>query len=128
MEKALRRQAGADVIRLDTQEAYAHYALREPQPIDFDAIKRAAYDAVYEITSIALTLNGEVVAGDCAQCGETVPMFELSGSGQRLEMAAGAAVGRRGLLRAEVRGWREGHPVLHPQAWDAEADVIPRAR
>ena len=61
MEKALRRQAGADVIRLDTVEAFAHYALREPQQIDFFAIEQAAKDAIYTITSLTLTVEGTVV-------------------------------------------------------------------
>ncbi len=128
MEKALRRQAGADVIRLDTQEAFAHYALREPQQIDFADIEQAAEDAIYTITSLTLTLNGTVVEAACEDCGEDRPHFEITATGQLLELAGDVELGRSGLLRAEVTSWDTDHPLLQVQAWDAEADVIPQAR
>lgn len=128
MEKALRRQAGADVIRLDTVEAFAHYALREPQQIDFFAIEQAAKDAIYTITSLTLTVEGTVVEAACEDCGEDRPHFELASTGQLFELAGDVEMGRSGLLRAGVTDWDTNHPVLQIQAWGAEADVIPQAR
>lgn len=112
---ALRRQAGADTVYLDTVDSYAHYALREPQPIDFYAIQRAAIDAAYEITEIRLDLSGEIVEHACADCNGANRQFIRLSTGQELELRGAGSLGGRQSIRAVAVDWEGAHPRLSVQ-------------
>lgn len=112
---ALRRQAGADTVYLDTVDSYAHYALQEPQTIDFSAIEKAAYDAAYDITEIRLDLEGEVVEHACADCNGANRQFLKLSTGQELELRGAGATGGRTSIRAVVVDWDGAHPRLSVQ-------------
>lgn len=112
---ALRRQAGADTVYLDTVDSYAHYALQDPQPIDFGAIQRAAKDAAYDITEIRLDLKGEIVEHACASCNGAMRQFLKLSTGQELELrGAGSATGQQS-IRGVVADWESAHPRLSVQ-------------
>ena len=91
-------------------DGYAHYALTDPQPIDFDAIEQAAEDAAYDITEIILDLEGEVIQVPCADCnGEERTFLELE-TGQRFEFRGEPRTTRRQVsIQAQAFDWREGH-------------------
>lgn len=112
---ALRRQAGADTVFLDTVDSYAHYALQKPQSIDFSAIERAAYDAAYEITEIRIDLEGEIIEHACDQCNGAQRQFLKLSTGQEFELrGAGAGAGMQS-VRAVVVDWAGEHPRLSVQ-------------
>ena len=94
-------------------DGYAHYALTDAQPIDFDAIEQAAEDAAYDITEVTLDLGGEVIQAPCADCdGEQRTFLELE-TGQRFELRGEPrSAGQQISLHAEVFDWREGHVYL----------------
>lgn len=112
---ALRRQAGADTVYLDTVDSYAHYALQEPQSIDFSAIERAAYDAAYDITEIRLDLRGEVVEHACASCNGAERQFLKLSTGQEFELRGSTTGSGQQTIRAVVVDWAGEHPRLSVQ-------------
>ena len=108
MEKALRRQLGADAVDLDTQAGYARYTLARPVPIDFVAIEKAASDAGYTLKELTLTLEGEVINAPCERCAGEVAMLKISETGQLIEIEGNApSPGTR--AKGTVSGWAEGH-------------------
>ena len=113
----MRRQAGADDLRLDTRDAWAHYVLDDPQPIDWDDIRQAAIDAAYEIVTLELELRGEVVDESGAQ------WFQVQETGQKLELAGGLPTGWSGRLIMHVSDWDGIAPLAHPQERSAAPNV-----
>lgn len=89
--------------------------MRDPQPIDFAAIERAAFDAAYVITEIRLDLAGDVISHACAQCAGAERQFLRLETGQEFELrGAGSASGPQS-IRAVVVGWDSDHPRLSVQ-------------
>jgi len=112
---ALRRQAGADTVYLDTVDSYAHYALQEPQPIDFDVIKQAAYDAAYDITEIRLDLTGKVITHACDSCNGAERQFLKVATGQEFELRGAVGLVGQQSVRGVVVDWDGPHPRLSVQ-------------
>ena len=112
---ALRRQAGADTVYLDTVDSYAHYALQEPQHIDFADIKQAAYDAAYDITEIRLDLKGEVVRHACEPCNGATRSFLRLETGQEFELRGAGSLAGGHAIRGVVVDWETDHPRLSVQ-------------
>ncbi|MGB0951765.1 MAG: hypothetical protein ACPG31_00940 [Planctomycetota bacterium] len=112
---ALRRQAGADTVYLDTVDSYAHYALQDPQSIDFADIEKAAYDAAYDITEIRLDLKGEVVEHACDSCNGAQRQFLRMSTGQEFELRGSTTGVGTQSIRAVVVDWAGEHPRLSVQ-------------
>jgi len=89
--------------------------LRNPQPIDFDAMERAAFDAAYVITEIRLDLSGEVVTHDCPQCSGAERQFLRLETGQELELRGARTEAGMQDIRGVVVGWDSEHPRLSVQ-------------
>lgn len=97
---------------LDTVDSYAHYALREPQLIDFDAMERAGVDAAYHITDIRLDLSGDLAQKPCADCdGETRSFLTLE-TGQAIEVRGVDLPNGHATVVLHARDWRTSHPYL----------------
>ena len=112
---ALRRQAGADTVYLDTVDSYAHFALQEPQPIDFGAIEQAAYDAAYDITEIRLDLKGKVITHACDSCNGAERQFLKVATGQEFELRGAGDLFGQQAVRGVVVDWNGSHPRLSLQ-------------
>ena len=97
---------------LDTVDSYAHYALREPQPISFDAMERAAFDAAYEITEIRLDLSGDLSQKSCADCQGKQRTFLTLETGQSLEVRGTDVSNGRATVVLHARDWKTPHPYL----------------
>lgn len=100
---------------LDTIDSYAHYALREPQRIDFSAMERAAIDAAYDITEIRLDLSGELAQKPCAECAGEERTFLTLETGQAFEVRGVAVPEGRATVVLLARDWKTAHPYLEMQ-------------
>ncbi len=87
-----------------------------PAQIEFAKIQEAVDGAGYTLTTLTLELEGEVISGSCATCGE-VAMLQVRGTGQLLELRGDIPMGRSLRVEASVSGWTGSHPVLTVQNW-----------
>lgn len=113
MEKALRRQVGADTVELDTIEGYARYSYTLPRAIDFELLQEALNGAAYTLASAQLSVRGVAERGHCQVCEADRLQLRLDGTDQRFDIIAGKLpTGRRLRVTAEARGWEQGHVQL----------------
>ena len=86
--------------------------MTNPQPIDFDAIEQAAYDAAYDIKEMVVDLEGEVILAPCADCnGEERTFLELE-TGQRFEIRKAPPAVGPAVLQLEVFDWKTQHVYM----------------
>lgn len=100
---------------LDTVDSYAHYALREPQRIDFSAMERAAAGAAYDITEIRLDLSGDLTQKPCAECAGEQRTFLTLETGQAFEVRGVGGRNGHATVVLHARDWRTSHPYLEMQ-------------
>ncbi|MFT7543110.1 MAG: hypothetical protein ACI9K5_004093 [Gammaproteobacteria bacterium] len=114
----MRRQAGADLVDIDTFEGSCRFFYLTPRMIDFDALERAANDASYDLVAITLNLEGEIVRNGDG--------FELvaSETGQRFPIDGQTHFKGRMHLHTTVADWAgeyghltvvSGHAVESPR-------------
>ena len=117
MEKALRRQLGADAVDLDTRAGRAHYTLAEPVRIDFAAIEKAAVGAGYTLKELTLELEGDVVRAPCESCAQDATMLRVSETTQQIELVGDVPPGGAVRVKGSVAGWAGSHVRLLVSDW-----------
>jgi hypothetical protein len=129
LEKALRRQSGAEDVALDTRASWATLVLA-PAPIDFPQMVKDVAGAGYTTTKIRVTGEGRVVKDQCPQCKKEAEFLELLPTKQRLELVGGE-LGPGGAFVGEMQGWTSDHPQIQLLAESpdpaAPADPAPTA-
>ena len=102
----MRRQVGADAVRIDTLEGYAGYSLAEPQRIDFPAVERAAFGAGYTLMGVEIQIAGRIVSGPGEQGEAQILLLEVDGTGQRFELEGDVPAGAHVRVRARASSWK----------------------
>ncbi|MDG2149365.1 MAG: hypothetical protein P8N09_07565 [Planctomycetota bacterium] len=86
LDKALRRQLGADVVDMDTEAGYARYGVNTPRELDVSQMDEAAFGAGYSVTSIELRVTGTVAVGHRKMHDKDIPQLRVRGSDQLLSL------------------------------------------
>lgn len=112
MEKVLRRQVGADIVDIDTEEGTAGYKLLHPMRIDFRAIEKAALDAGYTLTEVVLEIVGQSFTSYCDECSADVPMLKIPQTAQTIELEGDVPDKTTLRLTGSAKGWGGTHARL----------------
>jgi hypothetical protein len=125
LDKALRRQLGADVVDLDTQAGYARYGVNTPRELDVSEMDEAAFGAGYSVISIDLRVTGTVAIGHCKMHDKDIPQLRVRESDQLLSLDESALDLPRGqelTLDLSFTPPGEEHPVWTVNASERAAD------
>ena len=105
MEKVLRRQVGADIVDIDTEEGTAGYKLLHPMRIDFRAIENAAHDAGYTLTEVVLEIVGQSFTTYCDECSADVHVLKIPQTDQNFELEGDVPDKTTLRLTGSAKGW-----------------------
>ena len=110
----MRRQVGANTVKIDTRKGWVSYQLFDTRILDFSVIDEAIQGAGYTVAN--LHINLEAVLDEGAQAlriQSTGQKFELGMEGELLDVDGVALVpGASAHVTGEVTNWTQGKPLL----------------
>ena len=109
MDKALRRQLGAEQIDLDTDTGWAQFTLPEPVLIDYDALEEAADDASYTIVQLLLDISGRAQVARCEPCERDVTRLRIPETGQTFELVGAVPANASLRVKLSTEDWTGDH-------------------
>ena len=101
----MRRQAGADTMKLDTRKEVARFSFRKAKKIDLEAIGYAVYSSGYTLRQVEVEVSGVVVRKPCLDCKHESKFLRVEKTGQLLEIEGDVPVGKRGQFKLLASKW-----------------------